>query len=85
MNEVFISVIEKHINKLKNNIKQKQDYAFCQIIRSFFAENNLISDNVYKLIIREPNHCNKNQCRRYAHKQYVRPVFTRFTSGVINN
>ena len=75
--------IEEIIEKLKCKVKQKNYCALCNIF-SIFAENLTVTYKKMKLIIREPNHCNKNYSARNTHSKQVRPIFTGFITRIIN-
>ena len=83
MNKIFISIIEEIIEKLKCKVKQKNYCALCNIF-SIFAEDLTVTYKKMKLIIREPNHCNKNYSARNTHSKQVRPIFTGFITRIIN-
>ena len=66
MDKIFVSVIEEVIEELKCDIKCKNYYALSNIL-SFSAENLSVANNEMKLVVREPNHSDKNNGARNTH------------------
>ena len=84
VNKILICVIEEVIEELQNNVEQKNNCTFCYIC-CILAEDFAVTYNKVELIIREPNHHNKEDGARNTHPKQIRSVLTRFISGIIDN